>query len=334
MKIHACCLKLSKSSRTIAALSLVALAFLSACTKKQSASASPTSSLDVKVAADNITIPTRGATFTLLPSGYLRAALANSSQGTLDDLNPTSKGAAVTVRGREVDDLSLDLASAKVTDAQGKIGKTGKRVEVSGTSTSTGLQETLAIEVYDDFPAMAFSSAMFKNTGNSDVPLDRAVEQQHVLNANASDPQAQPYQMWSFHGSSEAWGKDDVMPISAKFSRANPMQQIMRNDENMTGGGLPVVAFWTRNVGVAVGHVELLPLQLSLPVQTAPDGKVNVALTMDNPAVLKPGDTFSMPMSFVSVYRGDFYEPLKLYSAALQAEGWNLAKPTSSDYDK
>ena len=33
------------------------------------------------------------------------------------------------------------------------------------------------------------------------------------------------------------------------------------------GGGIPVVAFWTGSVGEAVGHVETLPLTLSLPVK-------------------------------------------------------------------
>ncbi len=312
---------------------LLTLLCFPGCKKKQSAPTAQVSNISVKVAADNVTISTPGATFTLSPAGYLRAALADGG-ASLDDSGTPGKGSGIVVRGQEVSDLNLDLAAAKVSDSQGKIGKTGKRIEVTGNSSSTGLSETMVVEVYDEFPTIAFSTATFKNTGSADIALDRAVEQQHVLNASVSDPQAQTYEMWSFHGSSEAWGKDDVMPISAKFSRANPMQQIMHNDENQTGGGLPIVAFWGRNVGEAIGHVELLPLQLSFPVRTASDGKVNVALTMDNPAVLKPGDTFSMPMSFVSIYRGDFYQPLKLYSDVLQAEGWNIARPNASDYEK
>jgi alpha-galactosidase len=313
---------------------LIAISAVTACTKKPGATLAQNSTVAITVAPQAVTIATNEAAFTLQPSGYLRAVLKNSSEGsTLDDSTATPKGASISVHGQEVNDLVLDLTHATVTDAHGKIGKLGKRVEVEASSPGTGLQETLAVEVYDDLPTMAFSSVSFKNTGNADLEIERTAEQQHVLNASLSDPKASPYQMWSFHGSSEAWGKDDVMPVSAKFSRANPMQQIMRNDENMTGGGLPIVAFWTRNLGEAVGHVELLPLQLALPVRTSPDGKVNVGLTMDNPARLAPGETFSMPMSFVSVFHGDFYEALKLYSAALQSEGWNLAKPNQADYE-
>ena len=36
--------------------------------------------------------------------------------------------------------------------------------------------------------------------------------------------------------------------------------------ETFVGGGIPVVAFWTRNVGEAIGHLETLPLALSIPL--------------------------------------------------------------------
>ena len=47
------------------------------------------------------------------------------------------------------------------------------------------------------------------------------------------------------------------------------MQTMMHNDENQTGGGIPVVAFWTGSVGEAIGHAETVPLKLSMPVKTA-----------------------------------------------------------------
>ena len=72
------------------------------------------------------------------------------------------------------------------------------------------------------------------------------------------------------------------------------------------GGGIPVVAFWTASVGEAVGHVETLPLTLSLPVKVDADG-VNAGVDIAANTTLKPGETYSTPRSFVSVYAGDFY---------------------------
>jgi alpha-galactosidase len=138
--------------------------------------------------------------------------------------------------------------------------------------------------------------------------------------------------MWSFHGSSEAWGKDDVMLLNAKFSRSNPMQTMQHNDENQTGGGIPVVAFWTGSVGEAIGHAETVPLRLSLPVKALTDGRVSAAIAFEGGAVLHPGEVFATPLTFVSVFHGDFYEPLSLYSKMLQKRGLSLAHPTNADY--
>ena len=72
--------------------------------------------------------------------------------------------------------------------------------------------------------------------------------------------------MWSFHGSSYEWGKDDVVKLTHTFSQPNLMGAAIKGGY---GGGIPVVAFWTAAVGEAVGHVETLPLTLSLPVKVS-----------------------------------------------------------------
>ncbi len=53
--------------------------------------------------------------------------------------------------------------------------------------------------------------------------IDRVVEQQHRFNASLADKKAQPYDMWSFHGSSYDWGKDDVIKLTRTFSQPNLM---------------------------------------------------------------------------------------------------------------
>src|SRR5713226_1323445 len=138
--------------------------------------------------------------------------------------------------------------------------------------------------------------------------------------------------MWSFHGSSEKWGKDDVMKLAKGFTRANPMEQIIQGSPG-TGGGLPVVAFWTKNVGEAIGHVETLPLILSIPVRTETDGRTHASVQLNPKVVLQPGEIYSTPLTFLAVYQGDFYEPLRLYSRALAAQGVKNATPANGDYE-
>ena len=283
-----------------------------------------------------LVLKTSKAEFQVLPSGYVQASfLRDGQKWTLDDpaTGSTANADYPVVAAKEISDFVLDLGHAKVSPASGRLGTKGKRIEISGKSPSSpSLEKILVLETYDDLPNLALTTVSYKNTGNTDIAIDRVIMQQHILNASLQDRTVPPYAMWSFHGSSEAWGKDDVMKIGPKFTRANPMQTMMHNDENQTGGGIPVVAFWTGSVGEAIGHAETVPLRLGLPVATLPNGQVNAKITLEVKMTLQPGQVYTTPLTFVSVFHGDFYEPLSLYSKMLQVRGLSLAHPTEADY--
>ena len=283
-----------------------------------------------------LVIKTPTAEFQLTAAGYLQASLLRDGQAvTLDDpqTEPNPGADSVTSRGKVIGDFILNFANARVTNASGRLGPEGKRVEVSGKSQSVPtLEKTIAIEVYDNLPNLALTSTSYKNLGTAEIPIGHVVTQRHILNASLTDSNAAPFAMWSFHGSSEAWGKDDVMRIDDKFTRANPMQVVMHNDENQTGGGIPVVAFWTGSVGEAIGHAETVPLRLSLPVHTRADRRVSAEIVLEDDTRLGGEQVYTTPLTFVSVFHGDFYEPLRLYSKMLQVQGLSLAHPTKADY--
>ncbi len=284
-----------------------------------------------------VEIKTGTTEFDVLPSGYIQAFLArNGRRLTLDEpaAGSAARGDSVESGGKEIADFALDFDHAKVTEARGKFGSRGKRIEITGRSpagSEPAIEKTLAVEVYDDFPNLALTTVAYKNLGAAELNLDRVVTQSRRFNASLSDPSAAPYNLWSFHGSSYEWGKDDVVEITSKnFSMPNVMGAITPHGQ---GGGIPVVAFWTAAVGEAIGHLETLPLVLSLPVKVASDGRIEAGLAQDAPATLKPGEVFSTPLSFVAIFHGDYYEPLHLYSQVLQREGWTLPKPTNEDYN-
>ena len=60
---------------------------------------------------------------------------------------------------------------------------------------------------------------------------------------------------------------------------------------------------------------------------------MNASVDIAADVVLKPGETYSTPRSFVSVYAGDFYEPLHTWSSILQKEGWEIPKPSGEAYN-
>src|SRR5262249_39590461 len=154
------------------------------------------------------------------------------------------------------------------------------------------------------------------------------------LDASLADPAAKAHELWAFFGSSLKWGKDDVLPIPAKFSQDNPFgtQVHSKEDTGNVGGGIPVVAVWTRNVGVAIGHVETLPLELSIPVDTTEQGLVEARIDLPARQTLRPEETFATPRALVAVYHGDYYEPLSRWSEIVAAEGLPKTVPNEEDY--
>ena len=281
------------------------------------------------------TIRTPAAEFEVLPSGYIRAGLREGNRVlTLDEpgAEPAVWGQMLSAGKKDLHEPSLDLGHARVSSAEMLPGAVGKRIEIASRVAGEGaspIEKHLAIEVYDDFPNLALSTVTYKNPGPSEIAIDEVSTQHHRLNASLADPRAVPFRMWSFHGSSYDWGKGEVAEISKHFSRPNVMGAISPSGQ---GGGVPVVAFWTKSVGVAVGHAETQPLVLSIPAKVDREGRVDVRISIPQKGKLKPGESLSTPWTFVAVYAGDYYEPLRMYSLLLQRRGWTPAQPHDDDY--
>ncbi len=281
-----------------------------------------------------VVLTTSTAEFQVRPNGYVQAFLLKDGQKlSLDEprVGAIADSDYVVVGGKEVH-FTLDFQQVRVLEAVGKMGA-GKRIEIPARPlgpSGTDLQRLLAFEVYDQFPNILLGTVEYRNVGPRDLVLEKSVDQRHRISARVLDAKAQPWEMWSFHGSSYDWGKDDVIELTKTFSQPNVMGEMVKGGY---GGGIPVVAFWTRQVGEAIGHVETLPIPASIPAQVDREGRVNAEVDFPANVTLKPGDKYSSPRSFLSVYAGDFYEPLRMWSSVLQKEGWELPKPSSEAYN-
>src|SRR5262249_23516093 len=155
---------------------------------------------------------TSAAEFQILPSGFVEATLLKDGKRlTLDEPGVgTSAVNGYLIHGGQDLLFTPDFSQAKVSEASGKLGR-GKLVEIPAhplLPSDTAMERTIALEVYDDFPTVAFVSATYRNTGTAEFHIDQAIEQQHRFSARQVDPKAQPYDLWSFQGSSYEWGKD------------------------------------------------------------------------------------------------------------------------------
>ena len=306
---------------------------LAACKKPEEArpvSPAGNSIVVVKVSNEAILASTPSAVFRLTPSGALTARLVGANGATSLEDNPLDFSQIISSAGSKHPGVLLDLAQAQVRDATGKLGTLGRRIEATGKIAGTDLMETLDLEIYDDFPNLALLSLSIRNQGQSDVPLDWVTLQRHQF-AAAPGSNSPSHPLWTFQGASLKWGKDEIFPMPAKFSQENPFGAPVptKDDLGYVGGGIPVVAFWRHEVGEAIGHVETLPLTLSIPVQTTATGQVETSVRVPADTILKPGDVFSTPRTFLAVYRGDFFQPLSAWSRVLAKEG--LEKPRNND---
>ncbi len=329
----------SRNPRLICSLSLLTSALLfctSGCQKSgdrdaATKDAAPKSVIEVSSSADGVTIRTPTATFLLNSAGQLSSTLQkNGATLSLDAKSPDA-GQAVSISKRDFSGAQLDVAHPQVRGVVGKLGALGKQVEVSGKIPGTDLEETATLEIYDSFPNLALLSLRLRNAGQADIALDSVTLQRHSFTSPDGASAGAAHPLWTFEGSSLKWGKDEIFPVPEKFSQENPFGEpvAVKDDLGHVGGGIPVVAFWSRNVGEAIGHIETLPLALSIPVQSAGTNAVTAAVLLPAKLTLKPGETFSTPRTFLSIYSGDFYEPLKQWSDAIEKEG--LSKPANND---
>jgi alpha-galactosidase len=315
-----------------------ALLLMASCTKPSvQPKPEPSRPSDIKVEVRDggpVIFTTSAAEFQILPSGFLQATLVKDGKRlTLDEPGVGSTGGSDSIvhNGQELDFVP-EFSQAKVLEASGKLGR-GKRIEIPArplAPAGLSIERRLVVEAYDDFPNIVLVSSTYKNVGSTDFQIDQVWMQQHRFNAMQVGANEHPYDMWSFQGSSYDWGKDDVQKLTRTSSQPNVMGEAVKGGY---GGGIPVVAVWTGSVGEAIGHVETLPWTLSIPVKAEADGRITASVQIPVNAVLKPGESYSSPRSFVSVFSGDFYEPLRMWSSVLQKEGWQIPKPSNEAYN-
>ena len=156
----------------------------------------------------------------MFASGYLKGTLvANGQRMTLDEPEAEVSFEPAEVNGKPLAGFKLDFDRVEISEARSALGQRGKRVEASGRSTekgAEGIEKTVTIEVYDDFPNLAVMSEAYKNTGSKPVALGQVKFQEHRLNASLVDPQVPPFRMWSSEGRAVAPGAAPVACLHKK----------------------------------------------------------------------------------------------------------------------
>jgi alpha-galactosidase len=233
-------------------------------------------------------------------------ALLGGQERAVGDFTPSE---SIRISGADIKDFSLQKQTHEpVHDRLG----TGLRTAITGTASS--LQKTVAVTVYDRFPRMAFFEVEYRNTGTSDLPVNGWTNQHYSISTSVSA--AQPV-FWSYQSGSYEKRPDWVLPLKPGFKQEN----FLGMNAPDYGGGTPVVDVWCRDVGIAVGHVEMAPKLVSLPVETQGADQATVAVEFKHDQGLKPGATLKTFRTFAAVHQGDYFQTLREYRDVMVAQG-------------
>ena len=210
--------------------------------------------------------------------------------------------------------------SDTVADALGE----GRRTTLVGRSGS--LVKEIEVTAYAGRPGWLFLRARYRNEGTEPLQVRGFTSHRYAFEPGAG--RREPA-FWSYQSASYEARPDWVLPIEPGYSRGNDLGM---NDSDY-GGGTPVVDVWRRDVGLAIGHVELLPKLVALPVAREKRGPATLALVMKRELTLAPGQAMETIRSFVAVHRGDYFVTLRDYGAAMQAQGIRLPEAPKDAFD-
>lgn len=183
------------------------------------------------------------------------------------------------------------------------------------------------IEVNSRFPGMAVAQVQYVNQTERDLHMVKWVNHHFRVLDNGDTPA-----FWSFQGQSTIARADWILPVDSTFSQRNYMGM---NDSDY-GGGIPVTCLWRKEGGIAVGHVELSPRLVSLPVEKSKYddyAQVSVESADESAPSFEQGDTVTTVRTFVSAYTGDCFAPLRQFSEYMQASGLKMPESEPAAFE-
>lgn len=248
----------------------------------------------------------------------LNSRLISSLAGQAVILTDFAASETVTLKGGQVVDrfTFIEHRQAAVSDAHGK----GVRHTVRGASTE-GLEKTVSLTFYDRYPGFPLTQTTWRHTRGEPLSIESYRVGAHTLKSSGAG-------FWSWSGSTHSDRRDWVQPVKEGFEQPN----FMGMNASDYGSGTPVADVWRPDVGIAVGHVELTPKLVSLPIIASSAG-ASVALEEARAVTLKPGDALASLDTFVTVHQRDYYATLDAYRRVMADRGLAAPKAPEGSYE-
>jgi alpha-galactosidase len=225
-------------------------------------------------------------------------------------LNKFCNSEYVTTGSKKTNDFKLNDFNVK--DLTDQVGK-GKEYEIIGISKN--LKKIISIVSYNDFPSILFYKVTYQNTSRKNIIIDSWTNNDYSILSVKGKKNEPPF--WSYQPGSYGWDNNWIMPLKVGFTRDNFLGMTSVD----YGGGTPVADIWRRDCGIAVGHVEMVPKIVSLPVSMLNKDAAELSITYKKKIELKPGDKISTFRTFVEVHKGDHFNSLTVYREFMERQG-------------
>ena len=202
-----------------------------------------------------------------------------------------------------------DWKVKKVTKSADENGKT---YTITGQWKQDGynVEKILTVKTVKGFEGMVLTQSQYVNHSNKVLTV-KALES-NKLNV-ASDET-----VWSFQPTSSARRDDWILPVDESFYQKNYLGM----NHTDYGGGIPMVTLWRRDANLSVGLVEPNLKLISMPVKKVRyEDFVTMSLLQEfeYPVELAKDDTVETWNQFISVGKGDFFNPLSQFSKYMEA---------------
>jgi alpha-galactosidase len=211
----------------------------------------------------------------------------------------------------------------------GPLGR-GTRLRLVGVADEQQLEKTVQLELLANYPGFAFYQVSYRNLGATPVTIDRwtqcALRLSHEGRGGKTATTDPPF--WSFCGSTHPDRRDWVQPVRPGFDQQN----FMGMSASDYGGGTPIVDVWRRNGGVAIGHLEMTPELVSLPL-TCNTSALDLSMTAPVKRALQPGEQLKLPQAFVATHAGDYFAVLDAYRRIMGVRGIASPHPPKTAYE-
>ena len=200
-----------------------------------------------------------------------------------------------------------------------KVKKVKKTADENGTTyTIIGqwkengydIEKTLTVKAVKGFEGMVLTQSSYVN--HSDKILTVKALESNKLSV-ASDET-----VWSFQPTSSARRDDWILPVDESFYQKNYLGM----NHTDYGGGIPMITLWRRDANLSTGLVEPNLKLISMPVKKVRyEDFVTMSLLQEfeYPVELAKDDTVETWNQFISVGKGDFFNPLSQFSKYMEA---------------